>query len=56
MPLGMTDILNGGKKSICIDLKHTEGIKITQKLITKTDILLEPFRPGEEFCFVYILR
>ncbi|KAF0766793.1 alpha-methylacyl-CoA racemase [Aphis craccivora] len=41
-----TNFLNGGKKSIGINLKHPEGIEITQKLIANADILLEPFRPG----------
>ncbi|KAE9533121.1 hypothetical protein AGLY_009549 [Aphis glycines] len=41
-----TSFLNGGKKSIGINLKHPEGIEITQKLIANADILLEPFRPG----------
>jgi len=42
-----TSFLNGGKKSIGINLKHPEGIEITQKLIANADILLEPFRPGK---------
>lgn len=41
-----TNFLNGGKKSIGINLKHPEGIEITQKLIVNADIVLEPFRPG----------
>ncbi|XP_060837312.1 alpha-methylacyl-CoA racemase [Rhopalosiphum padi] len=42
----LTGFLDGGKKSICINLKHPEGVEITQKLITNADILLEPYRPG----------
>ncbi|XP_060869387.1 alpha-methylacyl-CoA racemase [Metopolophium dirhodum] len=41
-----TSFLNGGKKSISINLKHPEGVEITQKLIIKADIVLEPYRPG----------
>jgi len=44
--LQLTGFLDGGKKSICINLKHPEGVEITQKLITSSDILLEPYRPG----------
>jgi len=43
----LTGFLDGGKKSICINLKHPEGVEITQKLITNADILLEPYRPGK---------
>jgi len=42
-----TSFLNGGKKSICINLKHPEGVEITQKLIINADIVLEPYRPGK---------
>lgn len=43
----LTGFLNGGKKSISINLKHPEGIEITQKLIINADIVLEPYRPGK---------
>lgn len=43
---GLKDTLSCGKKSICIDLKQTEGIKITKKLALQADIILEPYRPG----------
>lgn len=45
--LKVTDYLNCGKKSICIDLKQLEGIKIVKKLATNADIIIEPFRPGK---------
>ena len=35
-----------GKKSIALNLKDPEGIKIALKLISDADILLEGFRPG----------
>lgn len=44
----VSNILNGGKKSICIDLKHSDGKKIIEKLAVNYDILLEPFRPGQK--------
>lgn len=35
-----------GKKSIALDLKSPQGIEITKKLIARSDILIEGFRPG----------
>lgn len=43
-----SNFLNGGKKSISINLKQPEGIEIAQKLIINTDIVLEPYRPGKK--------
>jgi len=38
--------LNRGKKSITVNMKTEEGVKIVQKLASKCDVLLENFRPG----------
>ncbi len=38
--------LNRGKKSICLNLKNNNDKKIFEKLITKSDVLIENFRPG----------
>ncbi len=38
--------LNRGKKSITLDLKTEEGVKIVHDLAAKSDIVLENFRPG----------
>jgi crotonobetainyl-CoA:carnitine CoA-transferase CaiB-like acyl-CoA transferase len=38
--------LNRGKKSLTLNLKQEEGVKVIHKLITKCDIILENFRPG----------
>jgi crotonobetainyl-CoA:carnitine CoA-transferase CaiB-like acyl-CoA transferase len=38
--------VNRGKKSITLDLKTREGKEIIYKLVAKSDILLENFRPG----------
>ena len=38
--------LNRGKKSITLDLKTEEGVKIVHELAAKSDIVLENFRPG----------
>jgi len=38
--------LNRNKKSICINLKETDGQEILKQLVEKFDILVESFRPG----------
>jgi len=38
--------LNGGKQSLCVDLKQPEGLDICRRLATHVDILIENFRPG----------
>ena len=37
---------NRGKKSIVIDLKSDEGVKLAKDLATKCDIVIENYRPG----------
>jgi CoA:oxalate CoA-transferase len=38
--------LNAGKRSISLDLKSPEAIKLIHRLVKQTDILVENFRPG----------
>lgn len=38
--------LNLGKKSLCVDLKHAEGLAVAKALINRADVLLENYRPG----------
>src|ERR1700756_666220 len=38
--------LNAGKRSLALDLKSAEAIKLVHRLIAGTDILVENFRPG----------
>jgi alpha-methylacyl-CoA racemase len=40
------DLLNRGKRSICIDLKRPEGVETVLRLVDGADALLEGFRPG----------
>lgn len=40
------DCLGNGKKSICLNLKTANGIKIARKLIQTSDVSIEPFRAG----------
>jgi len=38
--------INRNKKSICLNLRYPEGVEIARKLIMKSDVVLENFRPG----------
>jgi CoA:oxalate CoA-transferase len=38
--------LNAGKRSLALDLKSADAIKLVHRLISETDILVENFRPG----------
>lgn len=38
--------MNGGKKSVALDLKSPEGVAIARDLIATADVVVENFRPG----------
>ena len=40
------DLLNRGKRSICVDLKQEAGVEIVLRLAAGSDALIEGFRPG----------
>lgn len=40
------DLLNRGRRSVAIDLKHPEGVTTVLRLAERADALLEGFRPG----------
>jgi len=40
------DLLNRGKRCICVDLKKTRGTEIVLRLLERADGLFEGFRPG----------
>jgi alpha-methylacyl-CoA racemase len=40
------DILNRGRRSIALDLKHPDGIETLLSLVERADALVEGFRPG----------
>ncbi|XP_071803505.1 succinyl-CoA:glutarate CoA-transferase-like isoform X1 [Asterias amurensis] len=39
--------INRNKKSVCVNLKHPDGLKIIQKIAAKSDILVENYIPGK---------
>lgn len=40
------DVLNRGKRSVAIDLKHPEAASVVLDLVEASDVLIEGFRPG----------
>ena len=38
--------LNGGKRSLAVDLKHAGGAEVARRLVDAADVLIESFRPG----------
>ena len=38
--------LNAGKRSLALDLKNAEAIRLVHRLVAETDIVVENFRPG----------
>lgn len=37
---------NAGKESVCLNLKHPEGLALFKKLVVTADVVVENFRPG----------
>ncbi|KWV49883.1 hypothetical protein AS156_15275 [Bradyrhizobium macuxiense] len=42
----LSAVYNRGKRSLCLDMKHKDGIAIAQRLAKDADVLIEGFRPG----------
>jgi crotonobetainyl-CoA:carnitine CoA-transferase CaiB-like acyl-CoA transferase len=42
----LSAVYNRGKRSLCLDMKHEDGIAIAQRLAKEADVLIEGFRPG----------
>src|SRR5438874_1630713 len=40
------DVLNRGRRSVAVDLKHPDGVQAVLRLAERADALLEGFRPG----------
>lgn len=43
---GIVDSLGHGKRSLALNLKTHEGVNIFKKLSNKSDVLIDPYRPG----------
>ncbi len=43
---GSWDLLNRGRRSVGVNLKHPEGVAAVLSLVERADILIEGFRPG----------
>src|SRR5271166_5815610 len=41
-----SDLLERGKRSIGVDLKHASGVALVLELAERADVVLEGFRPG----------
>jgi crotonobetainyl-CoA:carnitine CoA-transferase CaiB-like acyl-CoA transferase len=42
----LSAVYNRGKRSLCLDMKHKDGVAIARRLAKDCDILIEGFRPG----------
>ena len=42
----LSAVYNRGKRSLCLDMKHKDGIAVAQRLAKACDVLIEGFRPG----------
>ena len=42
----LSAVYNRGKHSLCLDMKHKDGIAIAKRLARDSDVLIEGFRPG----------
>ena len=40
------DVLNRGRRSVAVNLKHADGVSAVLRLVERADVLLEGFRPG----------
>src|SRR5436309_15692719 len=40
------DVLNRGRASVGVDLKHPDGVQLVLRLVDQVDGLIEGFRPG----------
>jgi alpha-methylacyl-CoA racemase len=43
---GWVEVLNRGRRSIGVDLKHPDGVEVVLRMVEQADALVEGFRPG----------
>ncbi|XP_055543300.1 alpha-methylacyl-CoA racemase [Wyeomyia smithii] len=46
VPTNMLDVLRDGKRTLALNLKKPKAIELVRLLCSKSDVLIEPFRPG----------
>uniref|UniRef100_A0A1B0DNP1 Uncharacterized protein n=1 Tax=Phlebotomus papatasi TaxID=29031 RepID=A0A1B0DNP1_PHLPP len=46
IPQNNLDVLKDGKRNIALNLKHEEGRNVVRDLCKRSDVLIEPYRPG----------
>jgi alpha-methylacyl-CoA racemase len=46
LSLGDRDVLNRGRRSVAVDLKHPDGAEVVLRLAERADVLIEGYRPG----------
>src|SRR2546426_7434967 len=46
VPNATRDVLNRGRRSVAVDLKHPDGVQTVLRLVEQADGVLEGFRPG----------
>ncbi|WMT72839.1 CoA transferase [Bradyrhizobium sp. Ash2021] len=42
----LSAVYNRGKRSLCLDMKHKDGVAVAEMLARDCDVLIEGFRPG----------
>ena len=42
----LSAVYNRGKRSLCLDMKHKDGLAVARRLAQEVDVLIEGFRPG----------
>jgi alpha-methylacyl-CoA racemase len=43
---GLGDVLDRGRRSVRVDVKHPDGLDVVLQLVEASDVLLEGYRPG----------
>jgi alpha-methylacyl-CoA racemase len=46
LSMGDRDVLNRGRRSVAVDLKHPGGAEVVLRLAERADVLIEGYRPG----------
>jgi alpha-methylacyl-CoA racemase len=41
-----TDLMDRGKRSVAINLRHPDSVEVVLRLVERSDVVIDPFRPG----------